>query len=199
MSTQSPPQRDHTVLWWIGWITLTIVSFFVSSTVWTPVIAGHFGDMSKPGVPMIWVACVFGTWMLLLVPLIIMMYNKVDKAYDDARLRREEQAKRALSTRFPVPVLEVDRNKRLLPKPLRSKLKRLPKTLQQGQLVRIGLADGRSIENAFVWQAEEIIGVYGRSDFPFDAAQAVTADLVDAGEAVPTDYLKWLRLEDPAS
>lgn len=78
-------KKDSTILWWIGWIVLTIVSFFVSHWFWTPFIAKHAGDMSRPGVPLLWVTAVFGSWMVLLVPLIIVMYNKVDRAYEDAR------------------------------------------------------------------------------------------------------------------
>ena len=79
----------QTVFWWIGWIVLTILSFFLSCFFWTRHIALHVGPMSQPGVSILWISAVFGTWMLLLVPLIIVMYNKVDKAYEDARIVRE--------------------------------------------------------------------------------------------------------------
>src|SRR5689334_14637964 len=96
-------RKDHSVLWWIGWIVLTILTFFAAYALWTPIIASRVGPMSQPGVPMLWVAAVFGTWMVFLVPLIILMYNKVDRAYEDARINRERLAKDLLASRFPVP------------------------------------------------------------------------------------------------
>ena len=48
--------------------------------------------MDQKGMPLLWVASVFGTWMILLVPLIIIMYNKVDRAYEDTRIQREKAA-----------------------------------------------------------------------------------------------------------
>ena len=82
------------VLWWIVWILLTIGSFFVSAHFWTGFIADKFGSIHQPGVAILWVSAVFGSWMVLLVPLIILMYNKVDKAYDEARIKREMSALR---------------------------------------------------------------------------------------------------------
>ncbi len=187
-------QKDRSVFWWVGWITLTIVTFFVSYALWTPFIAEHVGPMSKPGAPMLWVTAVFGTWMVFLVPLIIVMYNKVDRAYDEARVCREQQAAELLKSRFPVRSMTVEEGKRLLPRSLQKKLKRLPKTLKQCQLVRLEFRDGRRLENVFVSGGEEIVGVYDRSDFPFDAREAVSADLMEPAQSQPVDYDKWLRL-----
>ena len=188
-------QKEHTVLWWIGWITLTIVTFFIAHAFWTPFIAQRVGPMTQAGVPALWVTAVFGTWMVFLVPLIVVMYNKVDRAYDEAREAREKRAAELLASRFPVRSLEVELACLTLPKPLRSKLKRLPKTLKQGQLIRMKLDDGRSIDNVFVFEAEEIVGVYGREDFPFDARKAVGFELMDPAQSQPVDYNKWLRLK----
>ena len=187
--------KEHPVVWWIGWIVLTIVAFFIPCYAWTKFFAMHVGTMDKPGMPALWVTAVFGTWMLFLVPLIIVMYNKVDRAYEDARNARERQAKELLASRFPVKALTVDGQRLLLPKPLQKKLKRLPKTLKKGQLVSLEFKDGRKLENVFVYGNEEIVGVYGRRDFPFDAREAVKADLLDPAQAPPVDYDKWLRLQ----
>ena len=187
--------KEYTVFWWIGWIVLTIATFFIAHSIWTPFIAKHVGPMSKPGVPVLWVAAVFGTWMVFLVPLIVVMYNKVDRAYDEAREGREKRAAELLSSRFPVRALELEMKRLLLPQDLRKKLKRLPKTLKQGQLVHLSFKDGRRLENAFVFEGEEIVGVYGRTDFPFDAREAVEAQLIDPAETQPVDYARWLRLK----
>src|SRR5205823_2536522 len=84
----------QTIFWWVVWITLTIASFFLAAAFWTPVIASKFGSIRETRTSVIWIVAVFGTWMAALVPLIIVMYSKVDKAYEDARLRREKAALR---------------------------------------------------------------------------------------------------------
>src|SRR3990167_5619830 len=97
MNMRKESAKEYPVLWWVGWIVLTIASFFVSCYFWTGFIAKHVGPMDQNGVPILWVAAVFGSWMVLLVPLIIVMYNKVDRSYEDARMHRESemQKKRA--------------------------------------------------------------------------------------------------------
>ncbi len=187
--------KEHPVLWWIGWIVMTIVAFFIPCYAWTKVFAHHSASMSQPGMPALWVTAVFGSWMLFLVPLIIVMYNKVDRAYEDARNARERLAKVLLVSRFPVKAITINEERLLLPKLLKKKLKRLPKTLKNGQLVSLELKDGRKIENVFVYGGEEIVGVYGRADFPFDARDAVKVDLTDPSHEPPVDYEKWLRLQ----
>ena len=186
--------KEHPVIWWIGWIVMTIVAFFIPCYAWTKILA-HNTNMSQPGMPAIWVTAVFGTWMIFLVPLIIVMYNKVDRAYEDARNARERQAKELLASRFPVKAIDVEEARLQLPKPLQKKLKRLPKTLKKGQLVSLEFKNGQRLENVFVYGGEEIVGIYGRKDFPFDAREAVKADLMDPSQVPPVDYDKWLRLQ----
>ena len=106
---------SQTILWWVIWIALTIGSFFVASAIWTPVIASRFGSVRETKPAVLWITAVFGTWMVILLPLIILMYQKVDKAYEDARIRREKAALRFRSIR-------VDKSKRLIPQKLRATL-----------------------------------------------------------------------------
>src|SRR5262245_664860 len=121
-------QKDvqNTVFWWIGWITLTIVTFFVSAWIWTGVIAKHVGTMDVPAARYLWVAATFGSWMVLLVPLIILMYNKVDKAYEDARIGRETAEYERAKKEFRVRSVLVEDKKRLLEARLTAKLKNFP-------------------------------------------------------------------------
>ena len=65
------------------------LAFFAAAAFWTPWIAKHLGSIRETKNSIIWVTAVFGTWMVFLVPLIIVMYSRVDKVYEDARLRRE--------------------------------------------------------------------------------------------------------------
>ncbi len=187
---------EHPVLWWVAWILLTLVAFFVSCYFWTGFIANHVGSMDQPGVPILWVTAVFGSWMALLVPLIIVMYNKVDRAYDEARARRELEDQKRRATLPGLDPAFVPASRRLLPKKIQEKLKMLPRTLRQGQLVALDFKDGSRLENVFVLANEEIVGLYDGKGFPFDAADVVDAELLDPAITQPTEEEKWLRFKE---
>ena len=111
---QSTQRDEQSVLWWVGWITLTIVSFFVACIFWTPWIARHVGAMNHAAAPALWITAVFGSWMVLLVPLIVVMYNKVDRAYEEARIRREQEAEKKAPGPSPVKNVSIPESERLL-------------------------------------------------------------------------------------
>jgi hypothetical protein len=186
---------QSSVLWWIAWILLTIGTFFLASHFWTWFIAQRVGPMRQPGVPILWITAVFGTWMALLVPLIIVMYRKVDKAYEDARIRREMQALKEAESRVPFKSVYVEETKRLLPKELVKKIKRFPPAIQGGHLVTAILRDGRRIENVFVFNKNDVLGVYGYDRLPFHVEEIT--DLVPADLNHLPDYKveNWLRLD----
>ena len=90
-----PAQKSsQSVLWWVLWIVGTIAAFFIAAWIWTPLIARRFGSVQNTKTAIIWIGAVFGTWMVFLLPMIVVMYQKVDKAYEDARIRREKSAAR---------------------------------------------------------------------------------------------------------
>ena len=192
--------KDNTVLWWLGWIGLTVVTFFAAAWFWTGVIARHYGDMHKSGAQALWVAAVFGTWMLLLVPLIIVMYHKVDKAYEDARIARETASFGKAKGRFKIRSQRFEESERLLEPPVAKKVSRLPYTLRQGyelkgHLVTAVLKDGRRIENVFILDGEQVLGVYDQTEWTFrgrDVADILPTDLDHLQVFEPG---KWLRLD----
>ena len=190
MTTKPQSQKAgvQTILWWVIWITLTIVSFFVAAAFWTPWIARHVGSIHETKNSVIWVAAVFGTWMIILVPLIIMMYSKVDKVYEDARMRREKAALQFKS-------ILIEREKRLLPPGLRSKLSEIPETIEGGHLVRTVLKDGREIPYVFVANREEVLGVYDCREMPFQISE-IKDIIPESTESLPVFLqTKWLRLD----
>jgi hypothetical protein len=179
----------------VGWIVLTIVTFFISAWFWTGFIAERVGDMHKPGVPVLWVTAVFGSWMVLLVPLIIVMYSKVDKAYEDARIARETSQFNRARQEFRVKSVLVEEPKRLLRRELSEKLKRVPETIRRGHLVTAVLNDGRRIENVFIANRRDVLGVYGEDARPIEARDIADVEPV-APELIPdfkTEH--WLRLD----
>ncbi|OGW82453.1 MAG: hypothetical protein A3C47_03720 [Omnitrophica bacterium RIFCSPHIGHO2_02_FULL_51_18] len=188
-------EGQSTVLWWIGWILLTILSFFVSCYFWTGFIAKNVGGMDKPGVPVLWVTAVFGSWMVLLVPLIVLMYSKVDKAYEDARIARETAALDKAKTAFRVRSVFVEPKKRILTKALSQKLKQFPETLKKAHLVTATLKNGRRVENVFVVYRREVLGVYDRDSLDFEIKDIADLERADLGRLPDFKSEKWLRLD----
>ena len=178
----------RTIFWWVVWITLTIASFFVAAAFWTPFIAKKFGSIHETRNSVIWIVAVFGTWMAALVPLIIMMYSKVDKAYEDARLRREKSALRFKS-------IPVDKSKRLLPSGLAAKLEHSPEAIQGGHLVTLLLKDGRRVPNVFIAGKTEILGIYDAEELNFEAGDIREIELSDLNTLPPFLTSHWLRLD----
>ncbi|MBI4432400.1 MAG: hypothetical protein HY592_02825 [Candidatus Omnitrophica bacterium] len=189
-------KSSQTVLWWIGWIVLTIASFFVSCAFWTNFIAQHVGPMQQKDVPILWVTAVFGSWIVLLIPLIIVMYAKVDKAYEDSRMAREAAELEKARHLFPIRSVLVDPKDRLLESRWRDTLKSLPETMKKGHLVHLVLRDGRWIENVFIHDKKEILGIYNAGSMDFksqDIAGVEPADLSHLPKNFNTE--NWLRLD----
>lgn len=190
---------QNTVLWWVGWISLTILTFFVSAWFWTGVIARHVGTMDMPAARYLWVAAVFGCWMVLLVPLIILMYNKVDKAYEDVRIARETAAFEKTKKELRVRSVRVDDDKRLLSKTLSEKLKAHPLAIKRGHLVTAVLKDGRRIDNVFVLDRKDVLGVYGLDALTFDIRDIVDVEPADLDRLPAFETEGWLRLDGVGS
>ncbi len=182
------PSGTQTIFWWVVWITLTIASFFVAAAFWTPLIAKKFGSIHETRNSVIWIVAVFGTWMATLVPLIVVMYSKVDKAYEDARLRREKAALRFKS-------IPVDKSKRLLSSVLAARLEHSPEAIQGGHLVTLFLKDGRKIPNVFIAERKEILGIYDAEKLTFEAADIKEMELSDLNNLPPFLAPNWLRLD----
>lgn len=192
MTNQKAPKKPasgtQTIFWWVVWISLTILSFFAASYFWTPIIAKHFGSVRQSQASIAWVVAVFGSWMIILVPLIILMYSKVDKAYEDARIRREKNAVRFRS-------IFVEPSKRRLPDTAARKLEGLPQTIQGGHLVNLTLKDGRQIPSVFVAEGKEVLGVYNTSELSFEGKDVQDLEPVDFKEMPAFLANLWLRLD----
>ncbi len=178
----------QTIAWWIGWITLTIVSFFAAAAFWTPLIANHLGSVRESRNAVIWVTAVFGTWMVFLVPLIVFMYQRVDKVYEDARIQREQNANRFRSILVP-------EEKRRIPENLSQQLTHLPQTIDGGHLVNITLQNGSKIPNVFISDCREVLGIYDARELTFEGRDIRELEPVDM--TVPPVFVttSWLRLD----
>jgi len=188
-------QDNLAILWWVGWIAVSILTFFVSCFFWTRFIAEKVGPITQPGVAVLWVAAVFGTWMVMLVPLIIVMYQKVDKAYEDARIAREKKQFEKKSSLFKVKSVLVDETKRQLTKDLSKKMKSWPEAIRRGHLVTAILRDGRRIENVFVLNRQVVLGVYGVKEMPFQTEHIQDLEPSDLDHIPNFKSEDWLRLD----
>lgn len=191
-SSKVKSQGTRTIFWWVVWITCTIASFFLASWFWTPIIAQHFGSVRQANASIAWVIAVFGTWMVILVPLIILMYSKVDKVYEDARIRREKNAARFRS-------ISVSPEKRLLPEAIQNKIAAWPRTIQNGHLVHLTLTNGQKIENVFISEGKEILGIYNASSFSFEGTDVREIEAVDFSQPPAFITNLWLRLDGVTS
>ena len=188
-------KETSSVSWWIGWITLTIGSFFVSCYFWTGFIARHAGTMDKPGVPILWVTAVFGCWMALLVPLIIVMYNKVDKAYEDARINRETLRFQNEKENIRARSILIDASKRRLKQEVSAKLKTVPETIRHGHLVNAVLSNGQRVPNVFILNKKEVLGIYGVKEVLFNMTDIVDLEPVNLDRIPDFKTEEWLRLD----
>ena len=198
-NTPRPQHGDHSVWWWMGWITLTIVTFFIACAFWTPFIAKHVGTMNAPAAPVWWVTAVFGTWMVFLVPLIIVMYNKVDRAYEDARIQREKITFEKKSKLSPVRSVFIPEQERLLSDSLAKKVKKMPLTIKRGHLVHVILNNGRKVENVFILDDREVLGVYGHQKAPFQVSEIADILAVDLDGLPAFETGQWLLLDGAGS
>ena len=190
-------KRDEsTVTWWLIWIALTIGSFFAAVWFWTPFIAKHFGSVRNSSTSLLWVIAVFGSWLVALIPLMILMYNKVDKAYEDARIRRELRAQKT-NDKDPVKIkaLYLEPEKRKLSREVAEQLKKFPRTIKNGHLVTATLKDGRKMEYVFISDQKELLGVYDQQDVTFQGQDIVKLEPTDLTH--PPDFTQkiWLRLD----
>lgn len=187
-------QDESTVTWWLIWIAMTIGSFFVAVWFWTPFIAEHLGPIRNPGISLIWVIAVFGSWLVALIPLMIFMYSKVDKAYEDARIRREGRREKFKDT-VKIRAVLIPEAKRKIPAELTERLKKERETIKGGHLVNLVLKDGRKIENAFVAGRKELLGLYDQDEFTFEGNDIANLELVDLTNPPDFTQKRWLRLD----
>jgi len=194
---------EATIGWWLIWIGFTIGSFFLAVWFWTPFIKEHFGSIKESGTSLIWIFAVFGTWLIALVPLMIFMYKKVDQAYEKARIRKEKTGEQKPGEQYRDPVkvkaILVDPKKRILPKSLAAQLKDVPLTIKNGHLVTAVLKNGRRVENVFVAERREVLGVYDQSEMTFDVKEIAALEPTDL--TTPPDFTQktWLRLDGNAA
>jgi hypothetical protein len=164
------------------------IGLLVSSmAVWSYVYRERIGT---PGVSWNrdWVKAVMTTWLVFLLPFLAWMYRRADEIFRHAMERQQ-----ARGPKFRT--MHVTQAKRKLPVSLAQKLETMAPTLGRAHLLTAGLKDGRRIPHIFVMNGSEILGVYDRETFDFEAADIETIELMDPAALPAYDESKWLRLD----
>lgn len=188
-------RRDEsTATWWLIWIALTIGSFFVAVWFWTPFIAKHFGSVRNSMASLLWVIAVFGSWLIALIPLMILMYHKVDKAYEDARIRRELGLEKFKDS-VKIKAIFLEPAKRRLSRELIEHLKKLPRTIKNGHLVTARLTDGRTVDYVFISEGKDLLGLYGQQEITFTVQDIESLEPADLNHLPDFTQKIWLRLD----
>ena len=151
----------------------------------------YFKDriLESPALDAAWAKAVFSTWLVVILPFLVIMYQKADKILKEANAR-QMQAGPKFRTAF------IEKEKRLLPEAVTQSVRQKAPTLYNGHIVNLQLKDGRTIADVFVMNASEILGVYGRSEMDFQTADIVAAEIPEIFPAY--EESEWLRLDGRA-
>ena len=83
----------------------------------------------------------------------------------------------------------------MLPKNLSDKLKKVPRTIQRGHLVTVVLKSGKRVENVFVLDREEVLGIYDAQSLGFKIQDITDLEPADLDRLPVFESKKWLRLD----
>ena len=176
---------------WLFGMGIFIGLLIISEFFWSFWFLRGSRPTSSGGFDPRWIRAVFGTWLFLTLPFLVLMYRRADKIFKTA-VARQTQAGPSFRTHF------VEKSRRMLPETIAAKLRGVPPTLEQGHVVTAVLKDGREVPHLFVLNANEILGVYDRTELGFDASDIVGVKPVDADQLPGYEESKWLRLDGRA-
>lgn len=140
-----------------------------------------------PGLDARWVKNVFSTWLLLLIPLFFYMYRQADRIFLKAHERQ------TYTPRYKN--FYVEPAKRLLPKAIIEKLKKIPETLPQAHVVHALLKNGQTMPNVFIKFRREIAGIYDQETLSFEASEIIDIEPVDSAKLAGFEETRWLRVD----
>lgn len=145
--------------------------------------------LETPGLDGLWLRNVIASWLVLTLPFLIFLYKKADQIFKAAHARQTRLGPQ-FQTRF------LSRSERLLPSALIEKLKQIPETLEEGHVIHLRLADGRTIPHVFIFRGHEILGIYDAAEMDFKTEEI--ADLKPVETFSRYEESRWLRLDGRA-
>lgn len=140
----------------------------------------------KTGFDPSWTKAVIGTWLFSMLPFLVFLYKKADVIFKNAVLRQTQTTPKFRS-------IFVEKQKRFIPDGIASRLEALPPVLENGHVVTLILKDGRKIQDVFVINSKEILGIYDRSELGFKMSEV--ADIEPVAALPVYEESKWLRLD----
>lgn len=138
-----------------------------------------------------WLKAVITTWLILLLPFLVVMYRCADQIFKDAVIRQGE-APAHFRTAF------LEKSKRVLSEKISQKLRAAPAVLEGGYVVTAILKEGRRIPHVFIHQGKEMLGVYDRVVIDFEAKDIENVEIVEVNNLPAYEESKWLRLDGRA-
>lgn len=173
---------------WLGAMGLWVLGLVASALFWSFRFKERILIPHGTGLDAGWAKAVFASWLVTLIPFLAVMYRKADQLFKTAVIR---QTGGSASYRR----VFVEKSSRRLPRILADRLRKIPSTLPKGHVVHARLRDGRRIPHVFVLNAEEILGLYDRTELDFDPRQIVEIEPVPCDELPPYEESRWLRLD----
>jgi len=148
--------------------------------------------INQGGYDTLWIKSVFVSWLVILLPFLILMYRKADLIFKTAVERQTYNPK--------FRTVSVERSERLLPDSIVQKIKVFPPTLRQestGHVVTLILRGGREVPNVFVLNHREILGIYDQTTFDFSVQDVSGVEASNPSKLPPYDESRWLKFDDP--
>lgn len=163
-----------------GFIGILILSAFAWSFVYR-------SEITDNGLNRGWLKAVLVTWLVAMLPFLIVMYKKADQIFRQATIRQTEKPS--------LRSILVPREDRLLRDAVVQKIKSIEPALQDGHVVDVILNSGERVPRVFVLKEREILGIYDQEQMNFTALDVIDVEAVDSAGMNYFDASKWLRLD----
>lgn len=173
---------------WLGTMGLFVGFCVAISLGWSLILKERVMTAHSEGLDKVWFKAVLGSWLTLMIPFLIFMYRKADAIFKTAVAHQT-------GTHEKPKMVFRERDRRLLPDQIAVRLKNLPETLPQGHVVTVILRDGRRIQNVFILNSSEILGVYNHSGLDFESRDILDIECTSSDQLPVYEESKWLRFE----
>ncbi len=177
--------QEHAVDAWFNGMSIFIGLLIASAFFWSFKLKDQIHESS--GFETLWIRAVFGSWLVIVFPFLVIMYRQADRIFKNAVTRQTH------TPRYKGVFIE--RSKRLLPENIAGKIKATRPTLRGGHVVTAILRDGKRVPHVFVVNSSEILGVYDREELGFEAQDVVDVESLATNMLPAYEEPKWLRLD----
>jgi len=172
---------------WLAGMAVYIGLLILASLAWSFIFRDSL-HRTASGLYGPWLKAVLATWLLALIPFLVIMYRKADTLFKEAHARQTSRGPKFQSTL-------IEKALRQLPITIADQISLFPEMLENGRIVTLKLKDGREIQDVFVINSREVIGLYGRESMDFKIGDVAGVQAVDAQSLPAYDETRWLRLD----